>query len=106
MTASNATAPVLKGPITFPEPFFKQPLAQCVEAIRSHGRIRMVLTDADNRPAVIIEDDVPLQWAIAEAERLWQADKTRAEAGLCRMSPPLPPIPVLAPPPPPKAPPG
>ena len=79
-------------PINFALPFFNQPEQRCIRELREDGSFRFTAADDPEATlSVIIEDRLDLDWAVAEAERIWRAEIDRSRDGLCSLMPSPPP---------------
>lgn len=80
------------GPVSMDIAFFNQPEQQCLAELTQNGRFRFTIGGRDfTNPYVVIDDLIPLRWAMDEVRRIWTAELAKAKQGQCRLMPPPPP---------------
>ncbi len=87
---STVTDP--RGPIFFGTPWFGQPEQRCMRELIERGPLRFTLAEPEGSPpALMIDADYPLGWALAQVKAVWAQEMQDAEVGRCRLRPPLAP---------------
>ncbi len=90
----HPTAPPtgISRPVFVQTQFVGQGEYRCLSKMHESERFKLTITEHGlTEPAIVIEGELPLQWALGEVERVWRSRLEDAEKGRCRLVPHPPP---------------